>query len=736
MRVTLAVMAFAAEHPILSQSEFRPVGDIERTNKPFEVVSDYEPAGDQPQAIKEIDERLRRGERDVVLMGATGTGKSATAAWLIEKQQRPTLVMAPNKTLAAQLANELRQLLPNNAVEYFVSYYDYYQPEAYIAQTDTYIEKDSSINEDVERLRHSATSNLLSRRDVVVVSSVSCIYGLGTPQSYLDRSIPLRVGEEVDRDQFLRLLVDVQYTRNDVAFTRGTFRVKGDVVDIIPAYEEVGVRVEFFGDEIDSLHTIHPLTGEVIDTHDQLRIFPATHYVAGPERMAKAEEAIKAELKDRLADLENRGKLVEAQRLRMRTEFDLEMIEQVGFCSGIENYSRHIDGREAGSAPATLIDYFPEDFLTIIDESHVTVPQIGGMFEGDASRKRNLIDFGFRLPSAIDNRPLTWDEFDARKGQCVYMSATPGDYELEAAGGEYVEQVIRPTGLVDPKIVVKPTKGQIDDLMEEIRQRTDKNERVLVTTLTKKMAEDLTDYLADAGIRVRYLHSDIDTLQRVELLRDLRLGKYDVLVGINLLREGLDLPEVSLVSILDADKEGFLRSTRSLIQTIGRAARNVSGEVHMYADTVTDSMAQAIDETERRREKQIAFNKEHNIDPQPLRKKIADILDQVYDNESEADEHESAGTTTAGGGAQSSTNANGQKAQSTSSLTSDTALAGDQEPDYTEMTRDDLVRLRDDLTRQMGDAARDLKFELAARLRDELVGVKKELKEITEAGIE
>ncbi len=736
MRVTLAVMAFAAEHPILSQSEFRPVGDIERTSKPFEVVSDYEPAGDQPQAIKEIDERLRRGERDVVLMGATGTGKSATAAWLIEKQQRPTLVMAPNKTLAAQLANELRQLLPNNAVEYFVSYYDYYQPEAYIAQTDTYIEKDSSINEDVERLRHSATSNLLSRGDVVVVSSVSCIYGLGTPQSYLDRSIPLRVGEEVDRDQFLRLLVDVQYTRNDVAITRGTFRVKGDVVDIIPAYEEVGVRVEFFGDEIDSLHTIHPLTGEVIDTHDHLRIFPATHYVAGPERMAKAEEAIKAELKDRLADLENRGKLVEAQRLRMRTEFDLEMIEQVGFCSGIENYSRHIDGREAGSAPATLIDYFPEDFLTIIDESHVTVPQIGGMFEGDASRKRNLIDFGFRLPSAIDNRPLTWDEFDARKGQCVYMSATPGDYELEAAGGEYVEQVIRPTGLVDPKIVVKPTKGQIDDLMEEIRQRTDKNERVLVTTLTKKMAEDLTDYLADAGIRVRYLHSDIDTLQRVELLRDLRLGKYDVLVGINLLREGLDLPEVSLVSILDADKEGFLRSTRSLIQTIGRAARNVSGEVHMYADTVTDSMAQAIDETERRREKQIAFNKEHNIDPQPLRKKIADILDQVYDNESEADEHESAGTTTAGGGAQTSANANGQKAQSASSLTSDAALAGDQEPDYTEMTRDDLVRLRDDLTRQMGDAARDLKFELAARLRDELVGVKKELKEITEAGVE
>ncbi|MEJ4113241.1 excinuclease ABC subunit UvrB [Corynebacterium kroppenstedtii] len=710
-------MAFAAEHPILSHSEFRPVGEIERTEKPFEVVSDYAPAGDQPQAIVELDKRLRRGERDVVLMGATGTGKSATAAWLIEKQQRPTLVMAPNKTLAAQLANELRQLLPNNAVEYFVSYYDYYQPEAYIAQTDTYIEKDSSINEDVERLRHSATSNLLSRRDVVVVSSVSCIYGLGTPQSYLDRSVPLRVGDDVDRDRFLRVLVDIQYTRNDVAFTRGTFRVKGDVVDIIPAYEEVGVRVEFFGDEIDSLHTIHPLTGEVIDSHDHLRIFPATHYVAGPERMEKAQDAIKAELKDRLADLENRGKLVEAQRLRMRTEFDLEMIQQVGFCSGIENYSRHIDGREPGSAPATLIDYFPEDFLTIIDESHVTVPQIGGMFEGDASRKRNLIDFGFRLPSALDNRPLTWNEFDMRKGQCVYMSATPGDYELESTSGEFVEQVIRPTGLVDPKIVVKPTKGQIDDLMEEIRQRTDKDERVLVTTLTKKMAEDLTDYLSDSGIRVRYLHSDIDTLQRVELLRDLRLGTYDVLVGINLLREGLDLPEVSLVSILDADKEGFLRSTRSLIQTIGRAARNVSGEVHMYADTVTDSMAQAIDETERRRDKQIAFNKEHNIDPQPLRKKIADILDQVYDNDSDADQSTTDDT-------------------STPSLGSDTALAGDNDPDYTEMTRDDLVTLRDNLTQQMADAARDLKFELAARLRDELVGVKKELKEITEAGVE
>ncbi|WP_304411025.1 excinuclease ABC subunit UvrB, partial [Corynebacterium stationis] len=594
-------MAFAGEHPIYSQSEHRPVGEIERTGRAFEVVSEYEPAGDQPTAIAELDRRLNDGERDVVLMGATGTGKSATAAWLIEKQQRPTLVMAPNKTLAAQLANELKQLLPNNAVEYFVSYYDYYQPEAYIAQTDTYIEKDSSINEDVERLRHSATSALLSRRDVVVVSSVSCIYGLGTPQSYLDRSVLLHIDDEVERDQLLRLLVDIQYERNDVGFTRGTFRVNGDIVDIIPAYEERAVRIEFFGDDIDALYYIHPVTGDMIEQVDELRIFPATHYVAGPERMAKAVEAIKEELAERLADLENRGKLLEAQRLRMRTEYDLEMIEQVGFCSGIENYSRHMDGRGPGTAPATLMDYFPEDFLTIIDESHVTVPQIGGMFEGDMSRKRNLVEFGFRLPSAVDNRPLTFDEFEQRVGQTVYLSATPGNYEVAAAGGEYVEQVIRPTGLVDPKVTVKPTQGQIDDLIDEVRERTKKDERVLVTTLTKRMAEDLTDYLLEHGIRVRYLHSDIDTLQRIELLRQLRLGEYDVLVGINLLREGLDLPEVSLVAILDADKEGFLRSTTSLIQTIGRAARNVSGEVIMYADKVTESMERAIDETERRR---------------------------------------------------------------------------------------------------------------------------------------
>jgi excinuclease ABC subunit B len=696
-------MAFAAEHPVLSHSEHRPVGEIERSDAKFEVISEFEPAGDQPAAIKELDERLNRGERDIVLLGATGTGKSATAAWLIEKQQRPTLVMAPNKTLAAQLANELRELLPNNAVEYFVSYYDYYQPEAYIAQTDTYIEKDSSINEDVERLRHSATSSLLSRRDVVVVSSVSCIYGLGTPQSYLDRSVVLKVGDEVERDRFLRLLVDIQYERNDIAFQRGTFRAKGDTVDIIPAYEELAVRVEFFGDEVDALYYIHPLTGDAVRQVEEIRIFPATHYVAGPERMEKAVAAIKAELAERLADLENRGKLLEAQRLRMRTEYDLEMIEQVGFCSGIENYSRHIDGRGAGTSPATLIDYFPEDFLTIIDESHVTVPQIGGMFEGDMSRKRNLVEFGFRLPSAMDNRPLTWEEFEDRVGQTVYLSATPGKYEMAAAGGEFVEQVIRPTGLVDPKVTVKPTQGQIDDLIHEIRGRTEQNERVLVTTLTKKMAEDLTDYLLENGIRVRYLHSDIDTLQRVELLRQLRLGEYDVLVGINLLREGLDLPEVSLVAILDADKEGFLRSATSLIQTIGRAARNVSGEVIMYADKITDSMAQAIEETDRRREKQVAYNTEHGVDPQPLRKKIADILDQVYDS---GDGERSGG---------------------------ETAVV--KRPDTSDMPAEQLQKLIDDLTAQMGAAARELKFELAGRLRDEIAELKKELRGVKDVGM-
>ena len=697
-------MAFAAEHPLIPNSEHRVVSEVERTPGEFQVVSEYEPAGDQPAAIAELNERLNRDERDVVLMGATGTGKSATAAWLIEKQQRPTLVMAPNKTLAAQLANELRQLLPHNAVEYFVSYYDYYQPEAYIAQTDTYIEKDSSINEDVERLRHSATSALLSRRDVVVVSSVSCIYGLGTPQSYLDRSVIISVDEELDRDRFLRLLVDIQYERNDVGFTRGTFRAKGDTVDIIPAYEERAVRIEFFGDDIDSLYYIHPVTGDVIEEVDEVRIFPATHYVAGPERMEKAVAAIKEELAERLDDLENRGKLLEAQRLRMRTEYDLEMIEQVGFCSGIENYSRHVDGRPAGSAPATLLDYFPEDFLTIIDESHVTVPQIGGMFEGDMSRKRNLVEFGFRLPSAVDNRPLTFDEFEQRVGQTVYMSATPGDFELTSSDGEYVEQVIRPTGLVDPKVTVKPTKGQIDDLIDEVRTRISQQERVLVTTLTKRMAEDLTDYLLEQGIKVRYLHSDIDTLQRVELLRQLRLGEFDVLVGINLLREGLDLPEVSLVAILDADKEGFLRSTTSLFQTIGRAARNVSGEVIMYADKITDSMHEAIEETERRREKQIAYNKEHGIDPQPLRKKIADILDQVYEDGGDEESNSDPSTVV-------------------------------EKRDISSMATDEVQALIDDLSAQMGAAARELKFELAGRLRDEIADLKKELRGLKEAGI-
>jgi len=719
---TLLNMAFATEHPVLAHSEYRAVDEIVRAGGRFEVVSQYAPSGDQPAAIEDLERRIRAGERDVVLLGATGTGKSATTAWLIERLQRPTLVMAPNKTLAAQLANELREMLPHNAVEYFVSYYDYYQPEAYIAQTDTYIEKDSSINDDVERLRHSATSSLLSRRDVVVVASVSCIYGLGTPQSYLDRSVELQVGQEVPRDALLRLLVDVQYNRNDLAFTRGSFRVRGDTVEIIPSYEELAVRIEFFGDEIEALYYMHPLTGDVVRKVDSLRVFPATHYVAGPERMAHAISTIEQELEERLAELEAQGKLLEAQRLRMRTNYDVEMMRQVGFCSGIENYSRHIDARPAGSAPATLLDYFPEDFLLVIDESHVTVPQIGGMYEGDISRKRNLVDFGFRLPSAIDNRPLTWEEFADRIGQTVYLSATPGPYELSQAGGEFVEQVIRPTGLVDPKVVVKPTKGQIDDLIGEIRKRADADERVLVTTLTKKMAEDLTDYLLEMGIRVRYLHSEVDTLRRVELLRQLRLGDYDVLVGINLLREGLDLPEVSLVAILDADKEGFLRSTRSLIQTIGRAARNVSGEVHMYADNITQSMREAIDETERRRAKQVAYNEEHGLDPKPLRKKIADILDQVY---READDVEVGGS---GRNASRGRRAQGEPGRAVS--------AGIIEGrDTTKMPRAELADLIRDLTDQMMAAARDLQFELAARIRDEIADLKKELRGMDAAGL-
>ncbi|WP_040927685.1 excinuclease ABC subunit UvrB [Saccharomonospora azurea] len=718
-------MAFATEHPVLAHSEFRPVSEIPRSDGRFKVVSDYAPAGDQPAAIDELERRLKAGEKDVVLLGATGTGKSATTAWLIERVQRPTLVMAPNKTLAAQLANELRELFPHNAVEYFVSYYDYYQPEAYVPQTDTYIEKDSSINDDVERLRHSATMNLLSRRDVIVVSSVSCIYGLGTPQSYLDRSSRLAVGEEVDRDTFLRALVDVQYTRNDLAFARGTFRVRGDTVEIIPAYEELAIRVEFFGDEIDKLYYLHPLTGDIVREVDEVRIFPATHYVAGPERMEKAIRGIEAELEEQLEKLENQGRLLEAQRLRMRTTYDIEMMRQVGFCSGIENYSRHVDGRPAGSAPATLLDYFPEDFLLVIDESHVTVPQIGGMYEGDASRKRTLVEHGFRLPSALDNRPLTWEEFSDRIGQTVYLSATPGPYEMGQTGGEFVEQVIRPTGLVDPEVIVKPTEGQIDDLVHEIRVRAEQDERVLVTTLTKKMAEDLTDYLLELGIRVRYLHSEVDTLRRVELLRQLRSGDFDVLVGINLLREGLDLPEVSLVAILDADKEGFLRSGTSLIQTIGRAARNVSGQVHMYADTVTDSMRYAIDETNRRRAKQIAYNEEHGIDPQPLRKKIADILDRVYTEAEDSEEAIEVG----GSGRNVS---RGKKPEQGDRVRSSGVLV---DRDVAGMPRAELADLIQQLTDQMMQAARDLQFELAARLRDEIAELKKELRGMDAAGV-
>ena len=661
-----------------------------------------------------------------MLLGATGTGKSATTAWLIERVQRPTLVMAPNKTLAAQLANELRELFPNNAVEYFVSYYDYYQPEAYVPQTDTYIEKDSSINSDVERLRHSATMSLLSRRDVIVVASVSCIYGLGTPQSYLDRSLPVNVGMNMDRDALLRALVDIQYSRNDLAFTRGAFRVRGDTVEIIPAYEELAIRIEFFGDEIEKLYYLHPLTGDIVREVPGLRIFPATHYVAGPERMAKAVAAIEDELAGRLAELEKQGDLLEAQRLRMRTTYDLEMIRQVGFCSGIENYSRHIDGRAAGTAPATLIDYFPDDFLLVIDESHVTVPQIGAMHEGDASRKRTLVDHGFRLPSALDNRPLTWEEFAGRIGQTVYLSATPGPYELGRAQGEFVEQVIRPTGLVDPEVVIKPTTGQIDDLIGEIRKRVEVDERVLVTTLTKKMSEDLTDYLLEMGVRVRYLHSEVDTLRRVELLRELRLGEFDVLVGINLLREGLDLPEVSLVAILDADKEGFLRSGTALIQTIGRAARNVNGQVHMYADKITPSMARAIDETNRRREKQVAYNLEAGLEPQPLRKKINDILARVY---AEAEDTVDGATPIRMGG--SGRNASrGRKAPG--EIGSSGVFAGHSTAG---MARSELADLVQQLTDQMMASARDLQFELAGRLRDEISELKKEIRDMDSAGV-
>jgi len=680
-----------------------------RSVRPFEVISEYAPSGDQPQAIADLAGRINAGETDVVLLGATGTGKSATTAWLIEQVQRPTLVLAHNKTLAAQLANEFRELMPNNAVEYFVSYYDYYQPEAYVPQTDTFIEKDSSINAEVERLRHSTTNSLLSRRDVVVVSTVSCIYGLGTPEEYLSAMMPLQVGQRVDRDWLIRKFVSMQYQRNDVDFSRGTFRVRGDTIEIIPVYEEHAIRIEMFGDEIEALHSLHPLTGTVVAKLDAVPVFPASHYVASVDVMQRAIGTIRDELDERLQELEREGKLLEAQRLRMRTTFDLEMMEQIGFCSGIENYSRHIDGRAPGEAPHCLLDYFPDDFLVVIDESHVTVPQIGAMYEGDASRKRTLVEHGFRLPSALDNRPLKWDEFKDRVGQTVYLSATPGRYEMGIADG-VVEQIIRPTGLVDPEIVVKPTKGQIDDLLEEIRSRAERDERVLVTTLTKRMAEELTDFLTEAGVRVRYLHSDVDTLRRVELLTELRAGVYDVLVGINLLREGLDLPEVSLVAILDADKEGFLRSSTSLIQTIGRAARNVSGQVHMYADVMTDSMQLAIEETNRRRDKQLEYNRVNAIDPTPLRKRIADITEVL------AREEADTAALLAG--------RDGRKTSPVPMKRDGIAAAG----------ANDLEELIRDLNDQMLEAAGELKFELAARLRDEVSELKRELRQMEKAG--
>jgi len=693
----------------------RSVSELQRQVAPIEVVSEYQPAGDQPAAIAELERRLNDGALDSVLLGATGTGKTATTAWLAERLQRPMLVLMPNKLLAAQFANELRELLPHNAVEYFVSYYDYYQPEAYVPQTDTYIEKDSSINEEVERLRHSATWSLLTRRDVIVVATVSCIYGLGSAQEYLNRMIGFKVGEEMPRDQLLRTLVQAQYVRNDVTSTRGTFRVKGDTVEIFPVYQEMAVRVEFFGDEIERLMTLHPLTGEVLSDDQELYVGAATHYAAGSDVMARAITTIQAELEERLAELDREGKLLEAQRLRMRTTYDLEMMQQIGTCSGIENYSLHMDGRPPGSAPNCLLDYFPEDFVLVVDESHVTIPQIGAMYEGDMSRKRSLVEHGFRLPSAMDNRPLKWAEFLERIGQTVYLSATPGSYEMTKVGGDVVEQIIRPTGLIDPEVVVKPTKGQIDDLIDEIRTRTSRNERVLVTTLTKRMSEDLTDYLLEAGIRTRYLHSEVDTLRRVELLRELRMGEYDVLVGINLLREGLDLPEVSLVAILDADKEGFLRSARPLIQTIGRAARNVSGQVIMYADRITDSMEQAIEETNRRREKQVAYNTEHGIDPTPLRKRIGDITDMLA--------REDADTKTL-------LSATGDRRRKGAPVP-----LGQHTADLAHLPSGELIDLIDQLSEQMKAAAAELQFEVAARLRDEVSELKKELRGMLEAGV-
>ncbi|QIM18445.1 excinuclease ABC subunit UvrB [Leucobacter coleopterorum] len=689
-----------------------------RSVRPFEVISEYEPSGDQPQAIEELAKRINAGETDIVLMGATGTGKSATTAWLVEAVQRPTLILAHNKTLAAQLASEFRELMPNNAVEYFVSYYDYYQPEAYVPQTDTFIEKDSSVNAEVERLRHSTTNALLSRRDVVVVSTVSCIYGLGKPEEYYEAMVPLQIGDILDRDVLLRRFVDMQYQRNDIEFVRGNFRVRGDTVEIIPMYEELAIRIEFFGDEIEALYYLHPVTGDVIKQVEAVSIFPGSHYVASRTVMNRAMGQISDELDGRSKELKQQNKLVEEQRLRMRTTFDLEMMEQIGFCSGIENYSRHIDGRQPGEAPHCLLDYFPDDFLVVIDESHVTVPQIGAMYEGDSSRKRTLVDHGFRLPSALDNRPLKFKEFKERVGQTVYLSATPGKYEMELADG-VVQQIIRPTGLIDPEIIVKPSEGQIDDLLEEVRIRAERDERVLVTTLTKKMAEQLTTFMEEAGVRVRYLHSDVDTLRRVELLSELRAGVYDVLVGINLLREGLDLPEVSLVAILDADKEGFLRSSTSLIQTIGRAARNVSGQVHMYADKITRSMREAIDETNRRREIQIEYNTKHGIDPQPLRKKINDITAMLAREAADTEEV-----------LNSRASAHAQKGSPQRAKGKSAARAG-------AIAGEGAARLEEiisDLNEQMLAAAEELKFELAARLRDEVAELKRELRSMDAAG--
>jgi len=681
----------------------RPVTDLERRVAPFKVVSDYQPSGDQPAAIQQLTTAVQAGEEHLTLLGATGTGKTFTIAHVVEQVQRPTLVIAPNKSLAAQLANEFREVFPDNAVEYFVSYYDYYQPEAYIPSTDTYIEKDSSVNDEIERLRHSATAALLGRRDVLIVASVSCIYGLGSPEEYEGQILRPYKGTEIPLEFAMQRLVDIQYSRNNMSRARGTFRVQGDTLEVFPPYDQTGYRVEWWGDTIEKISKFDPVTGEIVDDAIvDLTIFPASHYVAGEDRMKRALVTIEDELHARLGELENQGKLLEAERLRMRTSYDLEMMREVGFCSGIENYSRHIDGRAAGTAPYTLLDYFPDDYLVVIDESHVTVPQLGGMYEGDLSRKSTLVEHGFRLPSAIDNRPLKFEEFTARVHQTVYMSATPKAYELRLSS-KVVEQIVRPTGLIDPEVQIRPTKGQVDDLIEEIRMRAEADQRVLVTTLTKKMAEDLTDYLIEMGIRVRYLHSEVDTLQRIEIVRDLRLGEFDVLVGINLLREGLDLPEVSLVAILDADKEGFLRSETSLVQTIGRAARNVDGTVLMYADQITDSMKSAISETQRRRQIQLRYNVEHGIDPTTIQRKVTDIL-----------------LTLRGEGDPKATAPTKPRRQRAS---------------HPEMPTEELERLVQGLEEEMHQAAKDLRFEYAARLRDEVHDLKRELKQLREAGV-